>query len=107
MADQNRELFERAMTVTDPEEAKRIFEQLVELSIQSGRDYIEACSIVKENLGYQAGYYDNETRERVERLFDCAHPFFGKISENGPPTPEQAFKMGQELGKQMRDRGQA
>ena len=45
-------------------------------------------------LGYYAGYFDAATRARVERLFQCEHPFFGKIAERGQPTPEDAYDMG-------------
>ena len=62
----------------------------------------EAERIERENLGYFAGYYSNETRERVERLFKTAYPFFGAIAENGAPTPEQALLAGIELGTQLR-----
>jgi hypothetical protein len=56
-------------------------------------DGMTAEQIAKVNLGYWAGYYDHETRERVERLFACAHPVFGKASA-GTPTPEQALAAG-------------
>jgi hypothetical protein len=58
-----------------------------------------ATTIQKENLAYFAEYRDNTTRERVERLFACAHPIFGRIAINGPPTSEQAFRMGLDLAK--------
>jgi hypothetical protein len=44
-------------------------------------------------LGYFAGYYDHATRERVERLYRCAHPVFGSASA-GPPTAESAILSG-------------
>ncbi|TXH09637.1 MAG: hypothetical protein E6R03_16465 [Hyphomicrobiaceae bacterium] len=44
-------------------------------------------------LGF-AGYYDSETRERVERLFKCEHPIFGAIATKGQPTAELAFALG-------------
>lgn len=53
-----------------------------------------AEDIVNENLGYFAGYYDNETRERVERLFCTKHPIFGSIESNGIPTAKEAFIFG-------------
>jgi len=40
--------------------------------------------------------YDNDTRLRVEQLFNCAHPIFGEAS-NGTPTPKEAFEMGENL----------
>ena len=59
----------------------------------------EAEKICKSNLGYYAGYYDNETRARVEKLFLCEHPIFGSIKENGAPTPEEAFNAGKNYAK--------
>jgi hypothetical protein len=40
-------------------------------------NYEEACRIVKSNLGYTAGYCSNETRIRIEKDFNCIHPFMG------------------------------
>lgn len=62
-----------------------------------GKTAEEICKI---NLGYFAGYYDSETRERVERLFSCAHPVFGSIEANGSPTPQEAFRKGFESVQQ-------
>lgn len=50
-----------------------------------------ALEICKINLGYFAGYYDHETRDRVEKLFQCSHPVYGSIKEKGAPTPTEAF----------------
>jgi hypothetical protein len=91
-----------AMTFTDEREAYEYFEVCVEHTMRFGKSRAEAEEIEKANLGYFAGYYDNETRERVERLFNCAHPFFGAIAENGAPTPEEAFEMGRKFGKEQK-----
>jgi hypothetical protein len=94
------EAYHAAMKITDKEEARVYFEALVERNMRcSKHTREEAEKIERSNLGYFAGYFDNETRERVERLFCCAHPVFGAISEKGAPTPEEAFRMGQEYGK--------
>ncbi len=50
--------------------------------------------LCKKDLAYYAGYYDDATRRRVEELFECQHPVFGSIKENGSPTPKEAFEMG-------------
>lgn len=69
-----------AMKITDPAEAEQYFEALVDHAMRS---YVltrqEAENVERRNLGYFAGYYDSETRERVERLFGCKHPVFGKF----------------------------
>ena len=86
-----------AMAITVPEEASRYFDECVAHTMSHGKSREEAETIERCNLGYWAGYYDNETRVRVERLFVCAHPIFGAIAQNGPPTPEGAFAAGMAL----------
>jgi exodeoxyribonuclease-5 len=87
-----------AMKITDPAEAAAYFERAVEHTMSCGRSRPDAERIERANFGYYAGYYDNETRERVERLFNCSHPVFGKISAVGAPTTEEALQAGQESG---------
>ena len=88
-----------AMKITDQAEADAYFEQCVQHNMAHGKDREAAEKIERNNLGYFAGYYDHETRERVERLFRCAHPIFGSVSANGAPTPEQALQAGKAAAK--------
>ena len=93
------EKYDPAMKITDQAEADRYFNECVEHTMRMRpTDRADAERIERSNLGYWAGYCDNATRERVERLFRCAHPFFGAIAENGQPTPEEAFEMGEAMG---------
>jgi len=87
-----------AMVIADQTQADEYFAACVQhtMSFGIGREFAEEAE--RGNLGYFAGYYDNETRERVERLFSCAHPVFGSIARNGPPSPEAAFSAGMRLG---------
>ncbi len=95
-----------AMAITDQSQADEYFEACVQQNLrQQARanktpDRAEAEKIERINLGYYAGYYDAETRARVERLFRCAHPIFGEITKNGSPTFDQALNAGCELAKQ-------
>jgi hypothetical protein len=82
-----------AMEMTTQEEADAYFEKCVQHTMSFGRTREEAESVERANVGYYAGYYSDETRRRVERLFNCAHPVFGK-AEGGAPTAEQAFEAG-------------
>ena len=84
-----------AMSITDPKEAAAYFEECVLHSMSFGRNREEAERVEKMNLGYYAGYYDDETRKRVEKLFNCAHPVFGPIV-NGVPTAEECIAAGQQ-----------
>lgn len=83
-----------AMEITTPEAAAAYFEECVQHTMSHGHDRAKAEEIEHANLGYYAGYYDSETRERVERLFNCAHPVFGKIAEKGAPSTEMALAAG-------------
>lgn len=87
-----------AMEIETQEEADAYLEKLV-LMVAPGTPREEAIKIEKSNLGYYAGYYDYNVRERVERLFRCKHPVFGAIAENGPPSLKQAYEAGLNLAK--------
>jgi hypothetical protein len=91
-----------AMSINDEQEAQEYFELCVEHTMRFGKSRVEAEEIERKNLGYYAGYYNSETRARVERLFNCAHPFFGAIAEKGLPTPEEICEMGYKLGRDGR-----
>lgn len=92
-----------AMEITDEFEAGRYFEQCVQHDMECwGKSREEAEKVERANLGYFAGYYDNETRARVERLFRCAHPVFGAIAKNGVPTPGAALAAGVKMAQEAR-----
>lgn len=85
------EKYRPAMEVTTQAEAAAYFEKCVAHTMGHGKTRSEAEAIERANIGYFAGYYDDETRRRVEHLYGAAHPIFGKIAECGPATPEQAL----------------
>ena len=92
-----KEKYGPAMKITDQKEANEYFEKCVKHSMTFGNSREQAEDIERQNLGYYAGYYDHETRLRVEELFSCKHPVFGS-AETSKPTPEEAFEMGKSLG---------
>lgn len=97
-----------AMLVTTPAFAAEYFEACVEHCMRvAGKTREQAEAIERENLGYWAGYYDDETRARVEHLFATAHPIFGKIAEKGQPTPEEAFAAGVRFAEEAKARAKA
>lgn len=99
------EAYGPAMKITTVEDAQTYLKFLV-ADYLKGRPELtheQAEAIQKQNLGYYAGYYDNETRARVERLFACEHPIFGSIEANGAPTPEEAFRKGQEWAEKRKE----
>lgn len=91
------EKYTPAMKISDPKKAQEYFEACVRHTMTFGKTRQDAEQIEKINLGYYAGYYDTETRIRVEKLFACSHPIFGSVLEKGIPTPEQAFKEGKKM----------
>lgn len=80
--------YDYAMMITDEAEAQSYFEACVKHTMAMGKSRADSECIERINLGYYAGYYSNETRQRVERLFNCEHPMFGKATE----TPVDAGK---------------
>lgn len=91
-----------AMQITDQAKADAYFEECVLHCMSHGSTREEAESIERSNLGYYAGYYNNETRRRVERLYRCAHPVFGAIGNGSGPTPDEAFAAGLVRGAEAR-----
>jgi hypothetical protein len=76
------EAYNPAMKIHEQAEADAYFEKLVtDLVDNHAKPRAEAETIVRVNLGYWAGYYNHETRARVERLFKCSHPVFGAMAK--------------------------
>jgi len=72
-----------AMEITDPEDAKQYLDAYTDFIAEwRKKEPADTDSTPLEtaltNIGYYAGYYGPETRERVNRLFNCSHPIFGK-----------------------------
>lgn len=93
-----------AMEMEDEAAARDYFEVLVQHAVAHGLAREEAEAAERSNLGYFAGYYDHQTRLRVERLFQCAHPVFGKASLH-MPTPEEALAAGLAIGRGLKGGG--
>lgn len=66
-----------AMKITDQADATQYLNDYVAFVMTTGKSKSEAESICKQNLGYFAGYYDNETMARINKLFCTTHPIFG------------------------------
>lgn len=114
-----RELYEPAMKIETQQEANDYFKYLVEEHIKlAGGEYLieaekighanpgyyvryKSEAVVRDNLGYFAGYYSHATRLRVERLFGCEHPIMGPASQ-GQPDADKIFSAGMAAGKAMK-----
>lgn len=67
------EVYRPAMVITDPARAAEYFERIVRHHMAvAGVPREEAERVERHNLYYFAGFYDAETRARVERLFDVS-----------------------------------
>lgn len=92
-----------AMEITDKVDAEQYLRDYIAytqawLDKEPRKDNATVEEIAKANLGYFAGYYGDETREQVERLFNCVHPIFGKVLEYKVSAVE-AFELGKKLAK--------
>lgn len=97
-----REQFESALKCETKEEAEHWMKTEVERymrlfpGIHTRR---ETINMIKQNLGYMAGYYDDETAKKIHRLFGAVHPIFGTADYHGKVTPEEALMRGKILAK--------
>jgi hypothetical protein len=64
------------------------------------REYLKETPHARSNIGYGAGYYNEQTFYKIIQLFEVSHPVFGKTL----PKADEAFSMGLKMGKQMKDR---
>src|SRR5882672_6581023 len=62
--------------------------------VDYGQDEPKAKSVIMGNLGYMAGYYDDATAKKINRLFGATHPIFGGDNYHNTVTPEQAYEVG-------------
>jgi len=90
-----------AMKVQTVEEADAFLKKILAENHVGTKDWTEKERILRSNIAYFAGYYDQETRERIERVFKTAHPVFGSAA-NGPLDPMVAFRLGEAAGTAMR-----
>ncbi|PLS87307.1 MAG: hypothetical protein CYG60_02555 [Actinobacteria bacterium] len=73
----NGETLEAAMSARDEEEAQAMLAALEAYQQKHhGCNAVEAYDLVRKNIGYYAGYYDQETRKRAYGLYGTSHPIF-------------------------------
>lgn len=73
------ELYERAIQAESEVEAAMVYALLMEEMSGQGMTSDEADKLIRENIAYFAIFYDQQTLERVERLYNCVHPFLGLV----------------------------
>lgn len=94
------EVFEFALNLakTNKEEAQNFFKAYVEYILEDNdkvNTIEEAERITKSNLGYFAGYYNQEVCDIIYETYQCSHPIFG--DKPFSVSAEDAYKKGIEL----------
>ena len=95
-----REAYEPIMAATTKEEAEAQFERCVACHLQQEPSHSRdvAVEVQKRNVGYYAGYYDAETRNRVYAWLNTEHPIFGDMT----PSADEAIAAGVQLAEGRR-----
>jgi hypothetical protein len=102
------QLYKPALEITTQERADRYLEVLVDHLQKLSAEPLsraEALTSVRMSLAYYAGYYDQEVRERVERLYRCHHPILGPVGST--PDPSAILEIGRRIGERVRQGGPA
>jgi len=88
----------------DHDMARAWFREYVRL-LSTRMSRAEAEETALSNLGYFAGYYDQEVIDAVHEVFGAVHPLLGHQDRFGrtppPPTMEEAFAAGVRWGEKM------
>ena len=91
-----REQFDSALACETKEQADKLFAgEVKRYETEFGKSAEEAANIIRANLGYMAGYCNDETAKKVHALFGAAHPIFGGSDYHNTTSPEKAFALGQ------------
>lgn len=96
--------YDDLMIVEDQAEANQLLERNVVHSMRYSEKQLtreEALRIERSNIAYMAGYHDQETRVRVERLFRCVHQLLGSSAKQ--LTVEEAFQLGARIGERIKN----
>ena len=90
-----------------PEDIQRFVHEYEEWMVKNGDESIKGREreVARSNVGYILGYYSDATAKLwYGNLPDVNHPVFGAGFGRGQDvTPEEAFKMGVERGKKMKE----
>jgi hypothetical protein len=98
------EMVSLALKFGTKEKAREIVDvQVKEMVDVLNYDEAEARRVTLVNIGYYTGYLDHETADRIMDLFETEHPVFGRTH----PTPQEAFRLGRELGEKAKRRALA
>lgn len=74
-------IFRKALDIAEnhPEEAKEFLTEYAN-AIRDANPLMseeEATKAALNNLGYFAGYYNSDTRDKISKVYGAVHPIFG------------------------------
>jgi hypothetical protein len=97
------EVVDAMIAIKTREEAQVFFDAVVEEALADPKiaSREDAIARASGNLGYLMGYAPNQIDVELWESIGAVHPIFGKGCGKDV-TPEEAFKMGQELAKKRR-----
>lgn len=99
------EVFDEALRLakTNKDDALDFFRTYVEYILEDNKEvntFSEAEKIAKVNLGYFAGYYNQEVCDIIYKTYQCSHPIFG--DKPFSVSPEEAYRKGLEAGEKLK-----
>lgn len=90
---------EEMAKVSTQEEADRCLKEYIdELMAETGKKRRAAKKLAKVNIGYYAGYCDEETARRIWHLYRTQHPIFN----HRLPSPSEAFHLGKKWARKAK-----
>ena len=95
MASEISKIYGSIVEAKTQDEADQKLKALVGLIVKEGKSPRAAKKIAKANIGFYAGYYDEETARRVWKLYRTRHPVFGKRW----PKYDEAVHLGMKMAR--------
>jgi hypothetical protein len=99
------DIIKHVLMLDDMKKCSDFLDEVTRSSLQNNPEFKKkkhtfdsARKLLASNLGYFAGYYDNETAAKIMKLCRTVHPIFGSSEQMAKITPEKAFEMGKKLG---------
>uniref|UniRef100_A0A6M3JI19 Uncharacterized protein n=1 Tax=viral metagenome TaxID=1070528 RepID=A0A6M3JI19_9ZZZZ len=80
------------------DEVKQFYKEYIEALKIKNDTNLSAKELAAKNVGYICSYFSDEAMRLWYETLNIEHPIFGKTY----PTPEEAFKKGQEMGEQLK-----
>ena len=96
------QMMNEALAINNQDEADKWFAEEVKAMQEANPEWdSEKCvSVVRSNLGYMAGYYNDNVAQHVHKFFNANHPIFGGSDYHKTMSPTKAFNKGKEINNE-------